>query len=78
MTDYEYTGEPVEIAERPSASRDVLRLTRVRHAGEAVARVDLRYWTLHADGSETPHRGGLRLTVDEARALRRALNDLDL
>ena len=75
---YITVGEPITVTTKEPTSREELRITRTQRTGEDAPRVDLRYWTIHSDGSETPHRGGLRLTADEARDLRRALNDIDL
>lgn len=72
----EYTTiqEPTTIYTKEPTSREELRITRTQRQDEDAPRVDIRYWTTHNDGKETAHRGGLRLTYQEAAALRDALN----
>jgi hypothetical protein len=78
IPEYSTVGEPIVVSTREPRSRDELRITRTQHQGEDAPRVDIRYFTVHSNGSETAHRGGLRLTPSEARSLRDALNTLNL
>lgn len=76
--EYITVGEPITVTTKEPTSRDELRITRTQRTGEDAPRVDIRYFTVHSNGNETAHRGGLRLTPDEAAALRDALNSIDL
>ena len=78
LPEYKTVGEPITVTAREPRSRDELRITRTQRADEEAPRVDIRLWTLHTDGRETAHQGGLRITYEEAAKLRDALNDLDL
>lgn len=77
-TEYKDVGKPVIVAVREPSSRDEMRISWTQTEKETEPRVDVRYYTVHADGKTTPHRGGLRLTKAEASKLRDALNSLDL
>jgi hypothetical protein len=74
--EYTVIGEPVIVTTREPESRDELRLTRTQRIGEDAPRVDIRYFTVHRNGSETAHKGGLRLAIDEAAALLDALAEI--
>ena len=76
VPEYQTIGEPITVTTKEPTSRDELRITRTQRTGEDAPRVDIRYFTVHSDGSETAHRGGLRLTPTEAAALRDALNGI--
>lgn len=76
IPEYSTIGEPVIVTTKEPTSRDELRITRTQRQGEDTPRVDIRYFTVHSNGSETAHRGGLRLTPGEARSLRDALNTM--
>ena len=72
---YDTIGEPITVSTRET-SREELRISWTQRDGEDAPRVDLRYFTIRSDGSATPHRGGLRLTAEEAAQLRDALNGM--
>lgn len=74
---YKTIGEPVTVSAKETR-REELRITVTQRDGEDAPRVDLRYFTILSDGDANPHRGGLRLTFEEAAQLRDALNKLDL
>lgn len=74
---YETIGEPITVSAKQT-QKEELRISQTKRQGEDAPRVDLRYFTIRSDGSATPHRGGLRLTYEEAAQLRDALNTLDL
>lgn len=74
---YTTIGEPITVSTKET-SREELRITMTQRDGEDAPRVDLRYFTIRSDGSANPHRGGLRLTAEEAAQLRAELNKLDL
>ena len=74
---YETIGEPITVSMKET-QREELRITVTQRDGEDAPRVDLRYFTIRSDGSANPHRGGLRLTLEEAAQLRDALDKLDL
>ena len=74
-SEYSVIGRPITVATKePTSKRTELRITRTQRADEDAPRVDVRYFTVHSDGRETPHRAGLRLTEREAAALRDALD----
>lgn len=74
---YKTIGEPVTVSAKETR-REELRISITQRTGEDAPRVDLRYFTIRSDGDANPHRGGLRLTFEEAAQLRDALNSLDL
>lgn len=73
VPEYRTIGEPVIVATKELSSRDELRITQVQKNGENAVKIDIRYHTVHKDGSETAHKGGLRLSREEATALQDAL-----
>ena len=73
VPEYRTIGEPVIVATKEPSSRDELRITQVQKNGENAVKIDIRYYTVHENGNETTHKRGLRLSREEATALRDAL-----
>lgn len=76
-TRQQIVGEPITVSAREKW-REELRISITQRTGEDAPRVDIRYFTVRSDGDAKPHRGGLRLTFEEAAQLRDALDKLDL
>ena len=66
--------EPITIAVRENIDHKELRISVVRRDGEKKA--DLRIWDFASDGSVTPRRFGYTLSMQEAAALRDALDQV--
>lgn len=73
--DYRNIGEPVPVI---VTSRTELRALWTQRRNESSPHLDLRLWSVCSNGDCIPHRGGLRLTTEEAKALRDTLNGMSL